>query len=97
MPMPKPMPVLMEVSRFLTTAAMASRLAALILPVTTRLLISSSMACQRSGGRKLGQNIIGSQNIAKIHSALNSLSISPEPGGLFKCNSGYTPKQSAAL
>ena len=25
MPMPKPMPVLMEVSRFLTTAAMASR------------------------------------------------------------------------
>src|SRR5437763_13683324 len=45
--MPKPIPVLMDDSRFLTTAAMASRCSGLILPVVTRLLINSSMASQR--------------------------------------------------
>src|SRR5664280_1444986 len=47
-PMPNPIPVLMDDSRFLTTAEMASWSWGLILPVATRLLMSSSMACQRS-------------------------------------------------
>src|SRR5260370_32533870 len=45
--MPKPMPVLMDDSRFFTTADMASWWSGLILPVATRLLINSSMASQR--------------------------------------------------
>ncbi len=45
--MPNPIPVLIEVSRFFTTAEIASRSPDLILPVVTRLLISSSMASHR--------------------------------------------------
>src|ERR1035437_6151942 len=46
------MPVLMDDSRFLTTAAMASRCSGVILPVATRLLINSSIASQRLVARK---------------------------------------------
>ena len=53
------MPVLMEVSRFLTTAAMASLFSALILPVATRLLISSSMASQRFAAFNSGKILSG--------------------------------------
>ena len=48
MPIPKPIPVLIEVSRFLTTETMASRCSDLIRPCSTSKSISSSMASQRS-------------------------------------------------
>ena len=54
MPMPNPMPVLMEDSRFFTTAMIASLCSGLILPHSTRLVISSSMASQRVPASKSG-------------------------------------------
>src|SRR5258708_27695983 len=85
--MPKPMPVLMEDSRFFTTAEMASRLSGLIFPVVTRFSISSSMASHRLVARisgrifyllKMSPKSIASESFRRC--------ISPQLGEHFKLN-----------
>src|ERR1035437_10609503 len=79
------MPVLMDDSRFLTTAAMASRCSGVILPVATRLLINSSIASQRLVARK-SVMICSLLRISPKSIATEPvrLCISPEAGGEFK-------------
>src|ERR1035437_6520589 len=70
MPMPKPMPVDIEVSRFLTAAVTASRSPGWILPVTTRLPMSSSIASQRfvafSSGTICSRPKMSAKSIAEV-------------------------------
>src|ERR1035437_9645658 len=70
MPMPKPMPVDIEVSRFLTAAVTASRSPVWILPVTTRLPMSSSIASQRfvafSSGTICSRPKMSAKSIAEV-------------------------------
>src|ERR1035437_4716935 len=79
------MPVLMDDSRFLTTAAMASWCSALILPVATRLLINSSIASQRLVARKSVMICaLVRMSPKSIDTESVRLSIWPETGGDFK-------------
>src|SRR6266704_3533018 len=99
--MPKPMPVLIEDSRFLTTAEIASRFSGLILPVVTRFLISSSIASQRlpaliSGmicsGPRMSPKSIASWHFALKHTAFQELSDSQQsPDLLYKPPRTFEP------
>src|SRR5437016_13465079 len=96
--MPKPMPVLIEDSRFLTTAEIASRFSGLILPVVTRFLISSSMASQRLPALISGMICSGPRmspkSIASWHFALKQMAfqeLKEPPDLLNKLSRAFKP------
>src|SRR4051794_24652351 len=87
MPMPKPIPVLIEDSLFFTTAVIASRCSGFILPDATKLPINSSMASHRLAACK-SAFICSGLNMSPRSIEQIRFVVSPESIGYCKRESG---------